>query len=207
MLRALKLFVVTVFVVQSAIITSAFCEGNFGTSPTPQGIEPSAESADLKKSIRQKEQNALNLARQALENADSCDDLKTSVKTKQEEIEKLNKRKTALQQILQRTKAEFNKKLSEYSGNSHMQDIIKKLYTSKINELKVEQGLIEKSLPTLNMELSQEKIELQANELVHSQEKDTASEDIDLEFERAVMERFQKSEPILNSLNLYKSFH
>lgn len=200
-MRTLKIIGITVFVVQCAIITSAFCEGSSGTSSTPQGIE---QSADLKRSIRQKEQNALNLARQALEIADSYDDLKTSVKTKQEEIEKVNKRKAALQTILQRTKAEFNKKLSEFAGNSQMQDIIKKLYISKINELKVEQELIEKSLPTLNMELSQEKIELQANEIVHAQEKDATSENIDLEFERAVMERFQKSEQILNSINLYK---
>lgn len=200
-MRTLKIIGITVFVVQCAIITSAFCEGSSGTSSTPQGIE---QSADLKRSIRQKEQNALNLARQALEIADSYDDLKTSVKTKQEEIEKVNKRKAALQTILQRTKAEFNKKLSEFAGNSLMQDIIKKLYISKINELKVEQELIEKSLPTLNMELSQEKIELQANEIVHAQEKDATSENIDLEFERAVMERFQKSEQILNSINLYK---
>lgn len=200
-MRTLKIIGITVFVVQCAIITSAFCEGSSGTSSTPQGIE---QSADLKRFIRQKEQNAINLARQALAISDSYDDLKTSVKTKQEEIEKVNKRKAALQTILQRTKAEFNKKLSEFAGNSQMQDIIKKLYISKINELKVEQELIEKSLPTLNMELSQEKIELQANEIVHAQEKDATSENIDLEFERAVMERFQKSEQILNSINLYK---
>ena len=200
-MRTLKIIGITVFVVQCAIITSAFCEGSSGTSSTPQGIE---QSADLKRSIRQKEQNALNLARQALEIADSYDDLKTSVKTKQEEIEKVNKRNAALQTILQRTKADFNKKLSEFAGNSQMQDIIKKLYISKINELKVEQELIEKSLPTLNMELNQEKIELQANEIVHAQEKDATSENIDLEFEKAVMDRFQKSEQILNSINLYK---
>lgn len=200
-MRTLKIIGITVFVVQCAIITSAFCEGSSGTSSTPQGIE---QSADLKRSIRQKEQNALNLARQALEIADSYDDLKTSVKTKQEEIEKVNKRKAALQTILQRTKADFNKKLSEFAGNSQMQDIIKKLYISKINELKIEQELIEKSLPTLNMELNQEKIELQANEIVHAQEKDATSENIDLEFEKAVMDRFQKSEQILNSINLYK---
>ena len=200
-MRTLKIIGITVFVVQCAIITSAFCEGSSGTSSTPQGIE---QSADLKRSIRQKEQNALNLARQALEIADSYDDLKTSVKTKQEEIEKVNKRKAALQTILQRTKADFNKKLSEFVGNSQMQDIIKKLYISKINELKIEQELIEKSLPTLNMELNQEKIELQANEIVHAQEKDATSENIDLEFEKAVMDRFQKSEQILNSINLYK---
>lgn len=200
-MRTLKIIGITVFVVQCAIITSAFCEGSSGTSSTPQGIE---QAADLKRSIRQKEQNALNLARQALEIADSYDDLKTSVKTKQEEIEKMNKRKAALQTILQRTKADFNKKLSEFAGNSQMQDIIKKLYISKINELKVEQELIEKSLPTLNMELNQEKIELQANEIVHAQEKDATSENIDLEFEKAVMDRFQKSEQILNSINLYK---
>lgn len=105
-MRTLKIIGITVFVVQCAIITSAFCEGSSGTSSTPQGIE---QSADLKRSIRQKEQNALNLARQALEIADSYDDLKTSVKTKQEEIEKVNKRKAALQTILQRTKADFNK--------------------------------------------------------------------------------------------------
>lgn len=200
-MRTLKIIGITVFVVQCAIITTAFCEGSSGTSSTPQGIE---QSADLKRSIRQKEQNALNLARQALEIADSYDDLKTSVKTKQEEIEKVNKRNAALQTILQRTKADFNKKLSEFAGNSQMQDIIKKLYISKINELKVEQELIEKSLPTLNMELNQEKIELQANEIVHAQEKDATSENIDLEFEKAVMDRFQKSEQILNSINLYK---
>lgn len=201
-MKTLKLFVATMFVVQSAIITSAFCEGSLGTSSsTPQGAE---QSADLKRSIRQKEQNALNLARQALELANAYDDLKTSVVVKQNEVERLNKRKVALQTILQRTKAEFNKKLSEFAGNSQMQDIIKKLYISKINELKVEQELIEKTLPTLDMELSQEKIELQAEEITHAQEKDATSEDMDLEFERAVQERFRKSEQILNSINLYK---
>src|SRR3990172_8690476 len=149
MVKTLKLFIVTVFFVQSAV-TKAFCEGNLGTASAPQEI---TQSTDIRKSIRQKEQNGLDLARQALEIADSYDDLKESVKTKQDEILGLTKRKTALQAMLQRTRAELNKKTSEFKNNPKMLELTKYLYTRKMNEMKMELAEIEKNLPTLNMEL------------------------------------------------------
>ncbi|MCF6157605.1 MAG: hypothetical protein E3K32_03315 [wastewater metagenome] len=198
MFRIIPLIMFAIIFVQNVFIPSVFSQVN--TATTQQQAEQSDEE---KQTIRQREENGLNLARQAILLADPYPGLKKSVKMKGEQIQELTKRKTAIQAMIQRTKIELNKKTSEFANNPHILEIARKLYTKKMNELKQELAEIDTVLPGIQIELTEDTIELQAEELVRVKEKNASGEMDDI-YEKAVMDRFQHGAQLLDSTNLDK---
>ena len=161
---------------------------------------------ELKKSIIRKEAKGLDLARSAIAMADPYPNLKESVKAKTEQVQDLNKRKNALQTMMQHTKIELNKKSAEFANNPRMLEITKKLYTKKIQEMKQEFVEIEQLLPKVNTDLAENTIELQVEEFTRVKE-ENASDNIEDSYQKAISERFDKGTLLLNSINTYKPYH
>lgn len=210
MLKTLNIIFIGSFLIQGIIACKAFSEGT--TAASQQGVVqtvPQQEAeipAELKKSIMRKEAKGLDLARSAIEMADSYPSLKESVKAKAEEIQELTRKKTALQTMIQRTKVDMNKKAAEFANNPRMLEVTKKLYTKKIHEMQQEFVEIDQLLPKLNTEFAENTIELQAEELTRVKD-ENGSDNIEDSYQKAVNERFDKGTSLLNSMNAYKPYH
>lgn len=210
MLKTFNRLCVVLFLIQGVVACRTFAEGP--TAAPQQGavkIAPQQEAempAELKKSIARKEEKGLDLARSAIEMADSYPSLKESVKAKAEEIQELTRKKTALQTMIQRTKVDMNKKAAEFANNPRMLEVTKKLYTNKIHEMQQEFVEIDQLLPKLNTEFAENTIELQAEELTRVKD-ENGSDNIEDSYQKAVNERFDKGTSLLNSMNAYKPYH
>lgn len=210
MLKTFNTLFVALFLIQGVVACKAFAEGTIAapqqsavkTVPQQGGEMP----AELKKSIARKEEKGLDLARGAIEMADSYPSLKESVKARAEEIQELTRKKTALQTMIQRTKVDMNKKAAEYANNPRMLEVTKKLYTKKIHEMQQEFVEIDQLLPKLNTEFAENTIELQAEELTRVKD-ENASDNIEDSYQKAMNERFDKGTLLLNSMNAYKPYH
>lgn len=193
------------FLLHGFFANCAFSEVAMSTDMSQQHAEPPSD--ELKKEIQKKKNNGLNIARQALESVDSYTELKESVNSKKNELQGLAKRRIVLQTMLQKTMVELNKKTSEFANNPKMLEVVKKLYIRKMTEMRRELSEIDNALPKLNVALTEESIELETENMVRANEKETSSDGVNEAYEKAVTERFESGAQLLNSIHLHQSFH
>ncbi len=156
------------------------------------------KAIDLK-TIREKEERGLNLAKKAVIMADPYPGMKTEAEMKNNELDNLIERKRNLTTTIQRLQIGLTKKKAEFARNPELLKVSVKQYSQKITEMKDELAEIEKQIPALESKLASVNLALQVEELARGimvDEKDTGG--FDEEFEEAIQERFNAGKLLLD---------
>jgi DNA-binding FrmR family transcriptional regulator len=151
------------------------------------------------KTIREKEERGLNLAKKAIKTADPYPGMKTEASRKTNEFDNLIERKKYLTITIQRLQLGLMKKKAEYARNPELLKVSVKQYSQKIAEMRDELTEIEKQIPALESKLASVNLELQVEELARGimvNEENTG--EFDEEFEEAIQERFNAGKLLLN---------
>ena len=151
------------------------------------------------KTIREKEERGLNLAKKAIKTADPYPGMKTEASRKTNEFDNLIERKKYLTITIQRLQLGLMKKKAEYARNPELLKVSVKQYSQKIAEMRDELTEIEKQIPALESKLASVNLELQVEELARGimvNEENTGA--FDEEFEEAIQERFNAGKLLLN---------
>lgn len=156
------------------------------------------KTMDLK-TIREKEERGLNLAKKAVIMADPYPGMRTEAEMKNNELDNLIERKKYLTTTIQRLQIGLMKKKAEFARNPELLKVSVKQYSQKITEMKDELAEIEKQIPALESKLASVNLELQVEELARGimvDEEDTGG--FDEEFEEAIQERFNAGKLLLD---------
>ncbi len=157
------------------------------------------------KTIKEKEEKGLNLAKKAIIMADPYPSIKKDVKRRNDELQDLKKRRNDLTILIQKAQVMLNRKKAELANNPLLLKMAVKQYTQKISEMKDELAEIEKQIPLLGSKLAKANLELQVEELVRGDlVNDEDTDAIDEEFEEAIRERFNNGIKLLNLGSLNK---
>jgi predicted RNase H-like nuclease (RuvC/YqgF family) len=151
------------------------------------------------KTIREKEERGLNLAKKAIKTADPYPGMKTEASRKTNEFDNLIERKKYLTITIQRLQLGLMKKKAEFARNPELLKVSVKQYSQKIKELEDELVEVEKQIPVLESKLASVNLELQVEELARGimvNEENTGA--FDEEFEEAIQERFNAGKLLLN---------
>ena len=151
------------------------------------------------KTIREKEERGLNLAKKAIKTADPYPGMKTEASRKTNEFDNLIERKKYLTITIQRLQLGLMKKKAEFARNPELLKVSVKQYSQKIKELEDELVEVEKQIPVLESKLASVNLELQVEELARGimvNEENTGA--FDEEFEEAIQERFNTGKLLLN---------
>jgi seryl-tRNA synthetase len=160
------------------------------------------QAIDLK-TIKEKEEKGLNLAKKAIIMADPYPSIKKDVMRKNDELQVLKKRRNDLTIFIQKAQVMLNRKKAELANNPPLLKMAVKQYTQKIEELRDELSEVDRQIPTLESKLAKASLELQVEELVRGDLVDDEDTDaIDEEFEGEILERFNTGKGLLDLSSL-----
>jgi seryl-tRNA synthetase len=160
------------------------------------------QAIDLK-TIKEKEEKGLNLAKKAIIMADPYPSIKKDVMRKNDELQVLKKRRNDLTIFIQKAQVMLNRKKAEHANNPPLLKMAVKQYTQKIEELRDELSEVDRQIPTLESKLAKASLELQVEELVRGDLVDDEDTDaIDEEFEGEILERFNTGKGLLDLSSL-----
>ncbi|MGR3174560.1 MAG: hypothetical protein ACUZ8N_08190 [Candidatus Scalindua sp.] len=156
------------------------------------------KAIDLK-TIREREERGLNLAKRAIKLADPYPGMKTEVNMRNKELNNLTEKKSNLKMTIQRLKIGLMRKKAKFARNPELLKISVKQYSQKIAEMEDELAEVEKQIPVLESKLESVTIEVEAEELkrgIMKDEEDTGG--FDEEFEEAIQGRWEVGKALLN---------
>ena len=177
-------------------LVSLIAQGTFTFAG--EEVYVSEKTIDVK-TIREKEERGLNLAKKAIKRADPYPGMKTEVGMKNIELDNMIERKSNLATTIQRLKIGLMRKKAKYARNPELLKVSVKQYSQKIIEMEDELAEIEKQMPSLESKLASVSLELQVEELTRGimvDEDDTGG--FDEEFEEAIQGRWKVGKALMN---------
>ena len=177
-------------------LVSLIAQGTFTFAG--EEVYVSEKTIDVK-TIREKEERGLNLAKKAIKRADPYPGMKTEVGMKNIELDNMIERKSNLATTIQRLKIGLMRKKARYANNPGLREVSVKQYSQNIMEMEDELAEIEKRLPVEKSRLARVTIEVEAEELRRGIE-DVKGEtkEYEVEYEEAVQERWKIGMRVLN---------
>lgn len=189
------MFIREIINVVGLVLVSLIAQGTFVFAG--EEIYVPVEPIDLK-TIKEKEERGLNLAKRAIKLADPYPGMKTEVNMRNKELKNLVEKKSNLKTTIQRLQIGLRKKKAEFARNPELLKVSVKQYSQKIEELQGELAEVKKQIPTLETKLANVNLELQVEKLSRGILADDDTGKFDEEFEEAIQERFKTGKMLLD---------